>query len=359
MGRAMALQAAGLGRTGFDFSRGRPEGVGGDIFAAERRMELGMFGKAGEKTGGGVGMFKDILRQAKGLHGFGAAEEVGTERENADAELRRGAMIKQMAMNMGLTMNATEKLIGAIEKGETNQDELKKIAEEGEPLQKQAYKAMIKMGDFKSLEVAFDRLMAQMFKTLRPMIMRLIEWVKKAIRGTESLLRLIRSSGLLGNKSAEEIGEEKREERRVRVFTKNPEMRKLSRQSARQASKEYLEESQKGGFGSEMSFRKSKYMQYFARTGKLPEEGEAGVKQVTKMLELQGPQAAKLGGGLLQPEIRQLSEKILDGIVKIRQEKIQVEANLNIRGPNGEEKRTTMENKRAQRGNRGAVAGGR
>lgn len=176
LGKSIALRTAGYG--------GR---FGGDIFKAERQQELGFFGqqKVGGETrmGSGRGGMEHMLMQYRKAFGFGDVQKVGKEMQGDD-ELKRGAMIKEMSQNMGISQNTTEALVQAIENSKSSSEDLKKIIEGGKSLQDKAYNAMIKMGTFANLEAtfktSFDTLwhegMEPLLKRLLPLIEKLLEY---------------------------------------------------------------------------------------------------------------------------------------------------------------------------------------
>jgi len=210
VGRALGLMQSGLGG-----------GLGGDIFAAERQMELGMFGKStrlrreefegghavekfskegmglGER-GGKAGLW-GLLNRYKQMFGFGAGQDVGLEvgEAGSEPEMRRGGLIKTLASNMGLTQNATEKLINAMEQGVDKQDELQAIIEDGAPLEQRAFKSIIKHLPKTMTMANLEATMEDTFSELWPLIGEVIKGINEllaAVREGNSVLGTIANS---------------------------------------------------------------------------------------------------------------------------------------------------------------------
>jgi hypothetical protein len=185
LGRNIALRTAGLG--------GR---LGGDVFGAERQMELGFFGQSGGRKGLGMQGINSMLSGYRQAFGFGANQEVGTRMADENQEIQRGAMIKEMSSNMGISQNAAEQIVQAIEEGKGEAD-VKKLMEEGKPLQDRAYQAMVNLGTFKGLEKTFERSFQQLMDALTPAVTALVPLIEK-------LLEWLTSSGVAGIKNATE-----------------------------------------------------------------------------------------------------------------------------------------------------------
>ena len=170
LGRNIALRTAGLGGA-----------LGGDVFAAERRMELGFFGQGrnGQRGSGPEGL-NNMLGMYRSAYGFGEGQHVG-QAMTGEAEMRRGALIKEMSQNMGLSQTGAEAVIDAQERG-ASQKEVADLMKQGKPLQDRAYEAMIGMGSFKSLEKAFQDSFRQLWGALAPLILKLMKLVEEMLR---------------------------------------------------------------------------------------------------------------------------------------------------------------------------------
>ena len=181
-----------------------------------------------------------------------------------------------------------------METGQATEDEMKKIADEGRPLQTKAYQAMIKMADFKGLEVAFDKLMANFFKLMEKPIKDLINWIQRAIRATNQMintLRKINPFGAFGERDATAAEDKRLANRRLEVFQSTPELQKESSEAAQQLADKYAAMAEKSG--DDIKFSESKYLDYYAKTGKMPSAGEAGEKQVEQFYKMGAEERGK------------------------------------------------------------------
>ncbi len=188
LGQAVSLQAAGLGRGG-------PGGAGGDIFKAMRQQELGLFGRRSntgtqsmtgdvltrggkEREGIGPGGFDFMLRKVKeafmGRSGAQLGKEI-TGEGSGRMEMQRGAALKELSANMGITASATEELVNAWEEGKRDPDDLKQIIKRGKPLEQQAYSAIVGMAHFKGLETKVEAALATYWSWMKPGFNRLVD----------------------------------------------------------------------------------------------------------------------------------------------------------------------------------------
>lgn len=242
-------------------------GEHGDIFKAERKAELGFFGEttSGKKGGGQPALSKTLEEYKKA---FGVTGPAGQEIEgDAQAESRRGALIKELSINMGVTQNATEKLVALMETGTASDEELKKTMEKGLPLADQAYNAMIGLTPLKDIELKTNEIMNEIYKLLEPFIKdTAVPFMNKTVELLKGLIEFF------GGEEEKGVG-------------KGAAADPTSAAARRAGVSAYT--STMAGFGEDDEFmitdekrRKAAIAEYYAATGKRPQAGEAGIAEL-------------------------------------------------------------------------------
>ena len=189
MGRAIGLQVAGLGK-------------GKDIFSAQRQMELGFFGEqkhgvTGEtiRTGGGVEGINKTLSAYRKMYGFGENENVGGEFDaGSKKETMRGALLQNLANDMGITATQTETLVQAIEGENKDKKTLDDMIKAGMPLEQKAYEHIMNMADFNQIKTAVDNLKNDLWSLLQGPLTETAKGVTALVTFTDKITKWMDSS---------------------------------------------------------------------------------------------------------------------------------------------------------------------
>jgi hypothetical protein len=331
LGRTVALQVAGLGRDQYDFGgyQGAAAGAGGDIFKAERQMELGFFGEAFGQKGTGIAGAKEYAGRFKELQGYKGA--LGTEQQDAQQEMLRGQVLKNLSLNMGLSQNAVQAMMHAIESGKATEQDVAKIAKAGQSKEAQAYEAMIEMATFKTLTTELESLQAKSWTLLGPLISTVVKKTTEGVAllgvGVERLDRILNL--MPGGQEARRLEQqeatalESSETAALGVYAKMGEdvraralaevISTAERQTQASLAKDEPEEAEK-------SRRQEAIATYFQQKHELPALGLAGVEQLKGANVREGLVEASRGGwneGFTRADMLEFTARLTDMLGKV------------------------------------------